>query len=560
MIREYIPTLLTFYAQFFIQWIQKQHYLVSAFFQGGSQVSMPLSRMRALAELGFFGNTTCLTQHRHSWFQQHSQSSINMGVHDNSSYYIKQPCQPQYPYTSWQCSQHQPLADHTFSYIKQHSQPRPSCTWQQPQRQPLLHLSQKQWNANTYQNKSKHPTLSTYQNKSKHPTLTSALLQPLFGTAIFTNSGHKGETKDRVRSKLAAVIVNEVTEKVINMDPEKKSRWQIPELFTVTTELKNELESFQQHVQDILGMNYRKYTFNGLKQADLIQSDHVKINTANDGITVLTVEMAILQFWETFDHDVKELYELFSSMIDARERKGALMGCMGIRQIGLGGSDNCEPILLQIKPHEKYNEFLAKAAIYYGKQQILEKIVAPTNCNHRFEIRDMHGDPQGIQCCCAIPGFEDFLGALSVSMTKDYYPDLHKDQPQEGSLECILFSSHTDAVFTASHCKQQFFISLEQPKLILLDSKQVLHGSQPTIKQAKKALVKAHHYSQSPRNWEYMFNKLLAYKDKHGDCHVPQPWRQDPILGRVSTIKPSPLSLSFCIFYFSILHLSSMNY
>ena len=331
--------------------------------------------------------------------------------------------------------------------------------------------------------------ISTYKPSNSCNWNPAKKLNHLFGTAIFTNTGHQGPRKNKVRSRLAIDIVNDVIAKIANMDPEKKSNWQSPKLFTVSTELHNELQSFEQHVRNILGRNYKKYTFNGLEKAEIIQSDYVTIKTATDGITVLTVEMSILNFWNSFDQDIEDLYNLFSKLTDARRRRGGLMRMLGIRQMGLGDHENCEPVLLQIKPHTKYNEFLGKAALYYGKQQILENIVAPTNCKHRFAIRDMHGSHQGLQCCCAIPGFETFLGALAVSMTKDYYPELHKDRPQNGSLECILFSSHTEAVFAAYGFKKEIFITLKQPTLILLDSKRVLHGSQKTVQTAKRAIA-----------------------------------------------------------------------
>eukprot|EP01050_Picozoa_sp_SAG11_P033891 SAG11_NODE_11724_length_742_cov_0.777605_2_plen_165_part_01 len=93
--------------------------------------------------------------------------------------------------------------------------------------------------------------------------------------------------------------------------------------------------------------------------------------------------------------------------------------------------------------------------------------------------------------CCAIPGLEEFLYALSVSLTAEYYPGLHLDTADVeavsgvGTAECIVFSSHDQAVFVAasttsaggSEGMSVRVIELRSPTMILLDSTRVYHAA-----------------------------------------------------------------------------------
>ena len=62
--------------------------------------------------------------------------------------------------------------------------------------------------------------------------------------------------------------------------------------------------------------------------------------------------------------------------------------------------------------------------------------------------------------------------------SKDYYPELHHDTPRLGTLECILFSSSDEAVFAAQCGELTEIVQLNEPILILLDSKNVKHAAQ----------------------------------------------------------------------------------
>lgn len=91
-----------------------------------------------------------------------------------------------------------------------------------------------------------------------------------------------------------------------------------------------------------------------------------------------------------------------------------------------------------------YSEFLTRAALFYSKHQILEALVVSQSAEKRHQSRDAGQD---VPSACAIPGLGTFLYALSLTITSEYYPDLHRDRDLEhGTTECILFSS-SDAVF-----------------------------------------------------------------------------------------------------------------
>jgi hypothetical protein len=137
------------------------------------------------------------------------------------------------------------------------------------------------------------------------------------------------------------------------------------------------------------------------------------------------------------------------------------------------------------------HSFIEAAARHFCKQNILERIVAPDNCETRVIMRDEIS--QGSSC--AIPGLEDYLWALACSITEEYYPELHKDSPIQGTLECILFSSSDEAVFAGQYDywiagqnrKLTEIVKLDEPKLILLDSKRLKHAAQRNAAAARAA-------------------------------------------------------------------------
>ena len=119
--------------------------------------------------------------------------------------------------------------------------------------------------------------------------------------------------------------------------------------------------------------------------------------------------------------------------------------------------------------------------------EILERLIAPKNHACRKKMKDeLIKD-----ACCAIPGAESVLAALACSITHDYAPDLHIDTPLNGTLECILFSQSDEAVFALKCDSVEEIVRLDEPMLILLDSKRCLHAAQRTEAAAREAFRKA---------------------------------------------------------------------
>ena len=144
---------------------------------------------------------------------------------------------------------------------------------------------------------------------------------------------------------------------------------------------------------------------------------------------------------------------------------------MGIRQMQLG---NTTAPLLKIQSTDKYQEFQRVAALYYIKQEMLERALAPLHSGKRKKYRTVYGE----KSCCAIPGAEDFLDALACSVTQDYTPELHLDTPLHGTLECILFTGDETAVFATKCGETEVITKLQEPMIVLVDSRRVLHAAQ----------------------------------------------------------------------------------
>jgi hypothetical protein len=193
---------------------------------------------------------------------------------------------------------------------------------------------------------------------------------------------------------------------------------------------------------------------------------------------------------KTHLNDITNLYEIATKLIPAynrskNENRKELMHSFGVKQLGMG--ENQSPILLKMNECELYADFQILATLYYGKQEILERLVAPKNHACRKEMKDelLEG------ACCAIPGAESVLVALACSITHDYAPELHTDTPLNGTLECIIFSQSETAVFALKHGEIEKIVTLDKPTLILLDSERCLHAAQRTEAAARKAFRKA---------------------------------------------------------------------
>ena len=204
---------------------------------------------------------------------------------------------------------------------------------------------------------------------------------------------------------------------------------------------------------------------------------------------VLMITLPIKSIWPDFDADIEKLYCLAKDNLPQHNRskhptRKEWMHSFGIKQLGMG--DNSNPMMLKMKAHETHDEFIEVAACHFCKQNILERIVAPDNSQARLSMRD----ELVADSACAIPGLEKYLWALACSITEEYYPDLHFDSPRTGTLECILFSSSYEAVF-ATQCGELIeVVKLNEPLLIMLDSKRLRHAAQRNMQAAADAFSK----------------------------------------------------------------------
>ena len=226
---------------------------------------------------------------------------------------------------------------------------------------------------------------------------------------------------------------------------------------------------------------------------------------AEDRTDVLMLAVKLVDVWPDFDTEVAELYQLFQPIVPVLNRSKAgeedrcPMHVIGLRQRSAGSC--CMPTLLKLNgggADADFDNWQGKAARFYAKVQCLEKMVAPAAARARVRIRDQ--TKQGM--CCAIPGLEEFLYALSASLTAEYYPGLHLDTADAeaasgvGTLECIVFSSHPEAVFVAARTALEGgsdsqgvkVIELRSPTLILLDSTRVYHAACKNMAAAQNAL------------------------------------------------------------------------
>ena len=154
---------------------------------------------------------------------------------------------------------------------------------------------------------------------------------------------------------------------------------------------------------------------------------------------------------------------------------------MGVRQQGLGNTNT--PLLkIQSTPGDTYEKFRRAAALYYIRQQMIERALAPNHSATRKTIRTKYNVEDA---CCAIPGIEGWLDALAVSVTQNYFPDLHLDTPFPGSLECILFTGDPTAVFASKCGGIEVITPLRSSTVILVDSSRVLHAAQRSEEDAR---------------------------------------------------------------------------
>jgi hypothetical protein len=297
----------------------------------------------------------------------------------------------------------------------------------------------------------------------------------LHGTALFNNDGHQGQVKTRARSVVGAAMITDSNAK-------RGPDWAEYSLFTPTEAFIQEIEQFENHAKAILQPQYESKYFQGL-DGQVMQNVPTMYNAEGD---VLMIALPIKRIWPQFDADIENLYRLAVKNLPKHNRskhptRKEYMHSFGVKQLGMG--DNSHSIMLKMEPHDTHDAFVEAAARHFCKQNILERLVVPDNSHTRLSMRDelVAGS------ACAIPGLEDYLWALACSITEEYYPELHFDTPRKGTLECILFSSSDEAVFAGKCSDLTEIIKLDEPKLILLDSKRLKHAAQRNVAAAQAA-------------------------------------------------------------------------
>ena len=70
-----------------------------------------------------------------------------------------------------------------------------------------------------------------------------------------------------------------------------------------------------------------------------------------------------------------------------------------------------------------FAEFQHEAGLLYAQLSLLEAAVSPATTLARGPVRNMDGKT----LACAFPGLEDYVRALSVTMSRGYAPCAHKD-------------------------------------------------------------------------------------------------------------------------------------
>jgi len=345
------------------------------------------------------------------------------------------------------------------------------------------------------------------------PEPSEQLAARLFGAALFTNRGHS--TAGRIQSRLQDPVTTcGRANRAVKDRGSSGEGWARFRVFRPDQRFKGELAAFRERVAGSLvastGSGEFLYTSDAVGFVGGAAAGSQVLSSgepmwAGDRTDVLMLAVKLVDVWPDFDSEVAELYQLFQPIVPVLNRSKAgeedrcPMHVIGLRQRSAGSC--CMPTLLKLNgggANADFDNWQGKAARFYAKVQCLEELVAPAAARARKRIRDQ--TKQGM--CCAIPGLEEFLYALSASLTAEYYPGLHLDTADVeaasgvGTLECIVFSSHPEAVFVAARTALEGgsdsqgvkVIELRSPTLILLDSTRVYHAACKNLAAAQYAL------------------------------------------------------------------------
>jgi len=358
------------------------------------------------------------------------------------------------------------------------------------------------------------------------------------GTALFTNGGHQGPVKGPARSLAPASMIAHCNawgrrSNRHHLLGSKAKPWQKLELCVLEECDRSMLNEFESRLLAILSRDgMREEHFQG-RNGPVYQGPGVDLTRADDGsILLLTMDISVI--WPSHGTDASRLYvwvrvrviirtidrqecvyvcslyvfsltdsfprppytvlryELATTALPPYNRSKSTtrredMYSMGVKQMGMGKTS---APLLKIQSTPTYLEFQRVAALYYIRQEMIERALVPGHSSMRKQYRTAYGGDEG--SCCAIPGTEGFLDALACSVTKDYTPELHLDSPLEGTLECILFTGDATAVFASKCGNIEVITPLRCSMIVLVDSKRVWHAAQSCEDDARVSFAEKH--------------------------------------------------------------------
>ena len=231
------------------------------------------------------------------------------------------------------------------------------------------------------------------------------------GTALYNNDSMDGPNKTRARSRSAADIVS-------RSNQFRGKDWLEFQTFEVTQDVRDQLSEFEKSVRAKLQGTMKKERFQGI-DADVLQSPQIISTYAENG-DLLMLSVDIHELWPTMDTDQCHLYGLARQILPKHNRskdpiRVEYMHSFGVKQLGLSDTTDNSILLKMVRKNDEsvsiYSEFREAAVLFYGKQEALERVIAPDNHAVRKQLRDQ----QRANSCCAIPGAEELITACACT-------------------------------------------------------------------------------------------------------------------------------------------------
>ena len=246
----------------------------------------------------------------------------------------------------------------------------------------------------------------------------------LYGASMLNNVWHDGNGKTRARSMRGHDMIRHANAMIGRRAAELAQQYQKYQLFEVTDAFREEMGVFRTKVQNHFGSAGRRtLRMNG---ADVnVPTQGVEITQLDGDLLIGTVDLSTL--YPEYDEDAWRLYQLAERLIPPMERsvsdstRGNEMRQFGVRKHWFETAETSIP-LLKINSGGDYDSFLALAASMYAKMQTIEACVLPECTKRRLAMRDVMAKDS----VCGLPGLEEFLYAVMCTITREYYPDLHR--------------------------------------------------------------------------------------------------------------------------------------